>query len=225
MNTDNRFNEDFLARSEGYEETMNDAVLPWLAQRCVKSTVLGYENRPLACRQYAADRPRGTVLILHGFTENAFKFSEITYSLLQNGYSVLAYDQRGHGNSWRKEGLADTSVTHVDRFEDYVKDLETVCGGPLQAMPAPRYIFAHSMGGAVALLFLERHQGVFKKAALCAPMVAPNTADAPSALVKLLCGANVVLGKGARRPFISKPYSGPEDFDTSCATGRERFDW
>ena len=27
------------------------------------------------------------------------------------------------------------------------------------------------------------------------------------------------------RIFASKPYSGPEDFDTSAASGRERFDW
>ena len=33
------------------------------------------------------------------------------------------------------------------------------------------------------------------------------------------------MGKAASRVFISKPYAGPEDFATSCATGKERFDW
>ena len=225
MNADNRLNPDGLVRSDRYEETMNGLVLPFLARRGVKSTVKGYGSRPLACVQFAAENPRGTVVVLHGFTENAYKYSELIYSLLQNRFSVLAYDQRGHGNSWRKEGLPDTSLTHVDDFEEYVKDLEIVCGALLEAMPEPRYIFAHSMGGAVASLFLERHGDVFRKAVLCSPMIAPNTGGIPPILGKIVCGVAKLLGKAAKRPFVSKPYSGPEDFATSCATGRERFEW
>ena len=30
---------------------------------------------------------------------------------------------------------------------------------------------------------------------------------------------------GSKRVFISKPYDGPEDFNTAFATGRERFEW
>ena len=219
------FNADGLVLSSRDVETMNGRVVPGLEKICVKTTVQGFGGKPIACRQYAAERPRGTVLVLHGFTENAFKFSELFHSLLRNGYSVLAYDQRGHGDSWRAAGLPDTSLTHVDSFEDYVKDLEIVCDQLLGAMPKPRFIFAHSMGGAVASLFLERHQGVFKKAALCSPMIAPNAYGVPAPAARLLCAAAKLMGKGAKRPFMSKPYDGPEDFDTSCATSRERFEW
>ena len=225
MNADNRINPDGLVLSAHYEDTMNGMVLPYLAEKCEKTFVKGYEDRPIACYQYAADNPRGTVFVLHGFTENAYKFSELIYSLLQSGFSVLACDQRGHGNSWRKENLPDSSLTHVDDFEEYVKDFEIICEKLLRKMPEPYAIFAHSMGGAVASLFLERHQDVFKKAVLCAPMIAPNLGGAPALAVELLCGASALLGRGAKRSFVSKPYSGPEDFETSCASGRERFDW
>jgi len=225
MNADNRFNPDGLVLSASYADTMNGVVLPELARRCVGTTVSGFGGRPLACVQYAAENPRGTVLVLHGFTENAFKFSEIIHSLLRNGFSVLAYDQRGHGRSWRREGLPDMSLTHVDDFEEYVKDLEIVCGRLLAGMPGPHFVFAHSMGGAVASLFLERHADVFAGAVLCAPMIAPNTYGISAALVGLVCRGAKLLGQGARRPSVSRPYSGPEDFETSCATGRERFDW
>ncbi|MBO4883905.1 MAG: alpha/beta hydrolase [Clostridia bacterium] len=224
MNADKRFNVDGLVLSARYEDTMNDCVLPYLAEKCEKTMVEGDGNKPIACYSYAAERPRGTVLVLHGFTENAYKFSELIYSLLRNGFSVLSCDQRGHGNSWRKEGLPDASLTHVDDFEEYVKDLEIICDRLLKNMPKPYAIFAHSMGGAVASLFLERHPDVFRKAVLCAPMIAPNT-GAPLFAVKLLCGAPILLGKGASRPSFTKPYSGPENFATSCASGRERFEW
>ena len=199
-----RLNGDGLILSDRYEETMQGTVLPYLKERETVLTVQGAENRPLYCVTYRADEPRGTVVIVHGFTENAFKFSEVIFSLLQNGFCVVAYDQRGHGRSWRADGLkSDPSLTHVRHFTEYVRDLEAVCNTVLSSCPKPWTVFCHSMGGAVTSLFLSSHPGA----------------------VRLMCGTFCLLGQGEKRVFTSKPYAGPEDFDTSCATGRERFDW
>ena len=220
------FNEDGLVLSESYADTMESEVLPFLKARGKNQTVEGQGGKPLYCVRWDADSPRGTVLVLHGFTECVGKFSEVIYSLLQNGFSVLAYDQRGHGRSWREDRVKDDlSLTHVSHFSEYVLDLEKVCGEALRDMPKPWMIFAHSMGGAVTGLFLENHPDVFSRAALCAPMIAPNTKGVPLLAGKLLCRGAKLVGLGKKRIFMSKPYDGPEDFDTSCATGRERFDW
>ena len=56
-------------------------------------------------------------------------------------------------------------------------------------------------------------------------MIAPNLGGLPPAAVKLLCGTLGLLGREKKRVFASTPYAGREDFATSCATGRERFDW
>jgi len=223
--TGERFNPDGLALSEGYGDTMNGVVLPWLAQRGRDVTVAGAGDRPLFCRCFDAEGPRGTVLLVHGFTENADKLAELIHSLLRCGFSAVAYDQRGHGRSWRDPAIRDRSLTHVDDFDQYVEDLERVVDGPLAAMPRPWLLFAHSMGGAVSALYLERHPGVFARAALCAPMIAPNLGGLPPAAARLMCGAARALGRDKARVFVSKPYAGPEDFATSCATGRARFDW
>ena len=222
---DSRFNADGLVLSDRYADTMNGVVLPWLAARRTDVTVTGDGGAPLFCSRFDAENPRGTVLIVHGFTENADKYAELIHSLLRNGYSVVAYDQRGHGRSWRDPAIADISLTHVDRFEAYVADMKTVCDRVLTGVPRPWLLFAHSMGGAVTSLFLESHPGVFDKAALCAPMIAPNLGGLPQAAAKLMCCAEGLLGRDKKRVFISKPYAGAEDFATSCATGRERFDW
>lgn len=218
-------NQDGLALSARYQETMDSVVLPYLKSLEEDKTITGDGGKPLFCAVFTCQNARGTAVIVHGFTENAYKFSEVIHSLLQNGFSVIAYDQRGHGRSWRDEAITDLSLTHVGRFEEYVSDLEIICRETLFSMPKPWVIFAHSMGGAVASLYLEKHPEVFSRAALCAPMIAPNLGSVPSAAAKVLCGGASILGKSKERIVGSSPYSGPEDFETSCATGRERFDW
>ncbi len=225
MEHENRFNPDGLVYAANYAATMNGIVLPGLEERAVRTTVRGADGRPLACVRYDAQDPCGTVLILHGFTECAAKFSELTNSLLACGLSVLAYDQRGHGNSWHSGGLSDGSLTHVDRFEEYVLDLRAVADELLTVMPKPYGVFAHSMGGAVTALFLESCPGFFGRAALCAPMIAPDRGGRPLWASRLLCGAARLAGQGKKRVFFASAYSGHERFESSAAACRERFDW
>ena len=219
------FNEDYLVSSENYSEIMDHQVLPWLKARENVEKIPGEGGRPLWCASYAAEDPIATVVIVHGFTENAFKYSELIFSLLHQHFSVVAYDQRGHGRSWRANGIADPSVTHVDRFEEYVSDLWAVCDHFLPSMPKPALVFAHSMGGAVTSLFLEKYPDVFAAAALSAPMIAPCTKGVPFAVTKAMCDIACVFGKDKKYPFIMKPWSGPGDFATSCATDPKRFSW
>ena len=222
---DVRLNEDGLVLSKDYAAAMKDLVLPELENRRKTFILPGVGDKPLSVSRFDADHPRGTLVLVHGFTSCVAKFSELIFSLLQNDWSVLAYDQRGHGYSWRDERVSDSSVINVDRFEDYVGDLEAVCSGPLLQMPKPYILFCHSMGGAVSGLFLEKHPEVFTRAVFCSPMIAPHHGGIPLFAAKGLCAAEKLLGRERHRIFFSKPYSGPEDFETSAASGRERFDW
>ncbi len=220
-----RFNPDGLALAADYARTMNEATLPEINARRRDEVIQGDGGRPLFTSRFDAENAQGTVVIVHGFTENADKFSELIHSLLTVGYSVIAYDQRGHGRSWRAPGLAEGSVTHVDDFDEYVRDLEIVVDRLLSGMPRPWFLFAHSMGGAVSALYLQRHGGVFARAALCAPMIEPNLSGLPMAAARMMCGGARLLGRSKKRIFVSRPYSGPENFATSAASGKERFDW
>ncbi len=219
------FNEQGLVFSDGYAETMNGQVLPWLREHGMPVTVTGAGGKPLAAFRYDAEDPRGTVVIVHGFTECAEKYSELTFSLLRNRWSVLIYDQRGHGASWRDERISDPSLTHVDRFQEYVEDLRALCDQVLVRMPKPWVVFAHSMGGAVTSAFLEDHPDVFEKAALSAPMIAPHRGGLPLIVGKAMCVSAKLTGRGRKRIPMSRPWSGPESFETSCASGPERFAW
>lgn len=218
-------NPDGLALSQGYSETMEKVILPAINARRTDMRIEGDGGVGLFVSRFDVDDPRGTVLIVHGFTENADKFAEVIHSLLQNGFSVVAYDQRGHGRSDRAEGLDHISLTHVDDFDEYVRDMDIVYRRVMAEMPRPHHVFCHSMGGAVTALYLERHPGAFRCAAMCAPMIAPNLSGMPKPVAKALCIAEKGLKHGRKRIFISKPYSEKEAFDSACANGRARFEW
>lgn len=219
------FNPDGLVMCAGYADTMANLVLPKLEKCRMDRTLNGAGGRKIAVDRYDGEPSKGTVAIVHGFTEAAIKYSELVCSLLQNGYSVLVYDQRGHGRSWRDERIRDGSLTHVDCFGEYVEDLKIICDQVLSEMPRPWYLFCHSMGGAVGTLFMEAYPEVFEKAVLCAPMIAPHLGGLSKGVVRALCRAMKAAGRGRSRVFNSKPWAGPEKFEESCATGRERFDW
>ena len=169
-----KWNEDGLVFSGAYADTMRKDVSPFLRAHVRRLTVSGAGGKPIAAFRFDASSPRGTVTLVHGFTECAEKYSELIFSLLRGGFSVLAYDQRGHGASWRDERITDISLTHVGRFQEYVDDLD--------------------MG-------------------------------LPLGVAKAICRTAQALGRGRSRILFGKPWAGPEDFETSCATGPERFRW
>jgi len=173
---------------------------------------------------YPVEGAKGTVMILHGFTENAYKFQEVIHGFVTDGWSVVAYDQRGHGRSTRTDGTIPTTV-YIDRFETYIEDFKLVYDQYVAGESGKKILYAHSMGGAVALLALENTDKTFDKAVLSSPMVAPATGGVPLWAGKLCCRFFFLLGKAKERIFFSAPYTGHEDFETSCAAGVERFNW
>ena len=87
----------------------------------------------------------------------------------------------------------------------------------------PRYLFAHSMGGAVAALYLEKHPDFFLFSLLSSPMVVPSSGGIPIILAKMLVGCLRLFGKSEQRAFISQEYPGHEEFEGACSDSRPRF--
>ena len=75
--------------------------------------------------------------------------------LVDDGYAVYAYDQRGHGRS-------PGPRVYVDRWADYRVDLGAFLGMAAEQAPGlPIVLYGHSMGSLVVLDYLlERPQGL-----------------------------------------------------------------
>lgn len=148
-----------------------------------------FDGKPLYYEYYLVQGSRASVVLLHGLSEFTKKFYEITYYLLQRGYNVFMYDQRCHGKSCRLTEQAH--LLHVDCFDHYVRDLEQFMQQVVHKVSQlPLYLYAHSMGGAVAAMYLAKNRETVCKAVLSAPLIDPvvNTRNAATArfLVRML---------------------------------------
>jgi lysophospholipase len=118
----------------------------------------------------AVSPTRGTVLFLNGRTEYMEKYAEVVEELNQRGFEVYSCDWRGQGLSDRM--LADSQKGHVACFEDYLDDLDQLMAIVQQRRaPAPFILLGHSMGGHIALRFLERYPERFVRVILTSPMI------------------------------------------------------
>lgn len=86
---------------------------------------------------------RARLLVVHGYQEHGGRYQALAQALTASGIETLAFDLRGHGRSAGPRG-------HVDRFSDYVADVDCVLA-QAPARPVPTFVFGHSLGGLIAL--------------------------------------------------------------------------
>ena len=202
-----------------YAAVMTETVEPYLDSRRQEMDMPLSTGGTLHAEVYEQPDATRAVVILHGYTESAEKFREMTWYFLNEKFNVYAIDHRGHGKSVRK--ISDTSITHVDAFSDYLRDLEEFMSGVVlpRTEHLPRVLYAHSMGGAIGGMTLMNHPEYFARAVLTAPMIAPSSAPLPRWAGKLAADFMCAIGKREDRAFIGKPFS-PENepFETPAAS-------
>ena len=188
-----------MIHEDHFSETMETVVRPALRKIRKDRMVAGADGKKLFVSVFPSEGKKGTVIIHHGFTESVEKFSEVIYALNQAGYTVGMHEARGHGRSYTDPGVDKASGdTYVAHFDDYVEDLHALMGTVYRDLPRPYFLLCHSMGGAVGALYLEKYPGVFEKAVLSSPMIAPSTYGIPKPVVMAICTTMTAVGKGNR---------------------------
>ena len=140
-----------------------------------------------------ADKPRADCVIVGGFSECIEKYFETIGDLAARGLSVWCLDWRAQGGSARPNRLP--SRPRPRRFDRDADDL-AVFARTLPTERRPRMLIGHSMGGAISLLCLGRHPGLFDAAVLSAPMLGFRTGGLPPALLRCVTGAARASGFG-----------------------------
>ncbi|MFN0091910.1 MAG: lysophospholipase [Acidimicrobiales bacterium] len=137
----------------------------------------------------AAPPARGSVVIVHGLAEHGGRYEHVATHLNRAGFSVWALDHRGHGGSEGRRG-------HVERFAQYVADLETLRLHAQAALPGRAPVaLGHSLGGLIAASHAASHPGAWAGLALSAPALGPPPASAALVLAaKVLSRAAPRLG-------------------------------
>lgn len=211
---------DYLGE-EGYRSHMQCTVEPYIKKYRRKGYFESYDGTSIFYYTYRKPEAKKCVVISHGFCEFAEKYNEMIYYFLLAGYSVYLPEHRGHGYSDRK--TADIEKVHVEDFEDYVRDFHCFMKKIVREQEKDRILFGHSMGGAVAVRYLEQHPDIFQGAVLSSPMLRMQTGKYPEWLAKWVADYFTMTGRGMEYAAGQKGFDAKPDFSGSSCVSEERY--
>ncbi len=97
-----------------------------------------------------------SLIVVHGVGEHSKRYLSFAKNISATNCTCYLYDQRGHGNSDGKRG-------HITQFEDYSNDLLKIYDLVFsESQEHPVFVYGHSMGSIVAVLFALNHQAKIK---------------------------------------------------------------
>jgi alpha-beta hydrolase superfamily lysophospholipase len=104
--------------------------------------------------EWQGDEPRYVAVLVHGYGEHIGRYDHVARRLVADGAAVYGADHAGHGKSEGERVL-------IDDVDDLVSDLHAVVRQARAGNPGlPLALIGHSMGGIVATLYAQCHQGV-----------------------------------------------------------------
>lgn len=115
--------------------------------------IKGYQDDPLYLRLFAPET-QGTRIILgvHGFAEYSSRYRNWARRFVDKNCLFYIYDQRGHGMTPGPKGV-------ILDYGIFLEDLKLVVEKIHQDHPTlPIILYAHSMGGNIALNYLMKKQ-------------------------------------------------------------------
>lgn len=109
------------------------------------------DNLDLVTKSWKVADPKAIVVLTHGYNDRAGRYEHVGKALNEAGYSLYAYDLRGHGESGGQRG-------HVLSFNDFLDDLGLVVAEARQDAPGKKvFVYGHSMGGNITLNYAIQH--------------------------------------------------------------------
>jgi len=96
---------------------------------------------------WAVDEPKAVICLVHGLGEHCRRYDHMAAYYNGKGYSIMSFDNIGHGRSEGKRG-------HAPRYKNLTDNLEEILKVAEKEYPLlPKFIYGHSMGGNLALNF------------------------------------------------------------------------
>nr|CAB3263812.1 monoglyceride lipase-like [Phallusia mammillata] len=126
-------------------------------------------NDYIFCKYWKpAGEPRALILIIHGFGEHSGRYSIMAPKFTELGFLVFSNDHYCHGES-------DGYRLDIADYQVFLRDLKQHCSIMKEKYPnLPLFVLGHSMGGALACLFVHQNPDLAKHVVLSSPMIAKN---------------------------------------------------
>lgn len=159
-----------------------------------------------------------TLVILNGRTEPMIKYAELIYDLKNEPFDIFILDHRGQGFSERMIN-GDAHMGYVENFDFYVRDTKKFVEEIVKRNSTGAiHILGHSMGGAIAALYMEKYPRDFASATLSSPMIDFYTKGIPRGITSGMTGLLALLGQGKKYAPGEKKFNQYADYDTNNLT-------
>ncbi len=113
------------------------------------------DSLDLVTKSWKVADPKALIVLTHGYNDRAGRYEHVGKALNEAGYSLYAYDLRGHGESGGQRG-------HIPSFNDFLDDLGLVVDDAKKDQPDKKvFVYGHSMGGNITLNYaIQRPEGL-----------------------------------------------------------------
>jgi alpha-beta hydrolase superfamily lysophospholipase len=127
----------------------------------------GVDELRLSYRRWEGAETRAVLLVVHGLGEHAGRYDEFASRMAAYDIATFALDLRGHGLSGGRRG-------HVPRFDVYLQEVDRfrVEVESLVGIRTPPFLLGQSMGGLIALRYLQEYGSRVRGAVICSPWLA-----------------------------------------------------
>ena len=126
------------------------------------------QNKTEMFGQYwAIENAKGIVAIVHGMGEHSTRYADFVVPELNTaGYTVIAFDQFGHGLTKGKRGHCPSYEAVLDSVDNLLVKSKDFFGVEL-----PTFLYGHSMGGNVVSNHIILRDSHIKGAIISSPML------------------------------------------------------
>lgn len=165
----------------------------------------------LLYRAWEVDNARAAIMIVHGLGEHGGRYEGFAASMAGVGFSSYACDLRGHGRSEGRRGHVRSFGVYLQDLDRFRREVEGFTPGGL-----PLFLLGHSMGGLIALRYLEGYRTRLAGAIISAPWLATAMpvprwkATAAAALARVLPA--LPLSNGLKPEHLSHDRRVAEDY-------------
>ena len=166
-------------------------------------TLTAGDGTPLFVADWDADAAAGRgVVLMHGLGEHSGRYAQVARVFGECGYSVRAYDHRGHGRSGGARGDVPDAAT-------LMQDAKVVIDDFARHLSAPPLLLGHSMGGLFAAYYATLMLSPLGGLILSSPALRIRLAGTQKLLLRLLCA--VAPGFGIPNGLDSRYLSHRQD--------------